>query len=303
MNEENHFNPVMLFNKGEYHLAAGITKTKKFYWKYSKSSHLFIAFAEMHHRKFVSLPNSTFGGIEGNSTPTVNVYDEFIHTICEGLKEFCQEIEIRLPPMSPAYFNVEEQYYSLVRNGFNVVRTDLSYLQTVDEHCFSTKIDYANLKRLKKAKKIGIKTNVATNDELESIYEVVYKNRIANGYEISLSFDQLSFQIDRLSAHVLFSTVLEGVKIATAICVRLSCETLYVMYWGDLPEYRNLSPIVSLAEGIYDYCKSESIKYIDIGTSTFNLNPNQGLMKFKRDLGFRPSLKFTLIKEINEKFK
>ena len=87
--------------------------------------------------------------------------------------------------------------------------------------------------------------------------------------------------------------------ISSAFCVSISEDVLYVLYWGHNNKYDNLSPVVFLANNIYDFAKDKNYKILDIGTSSVNGLIDTGLTKFKESLGFSSDLKFTLIKKIN----
>jgi hypothetical protein len=299
MNEGRDKKSIILFNDVEYWSVAKIKNIHEYFYKYSKKSYLFIAFAIDENKEAISLPNSTFAGFESNSNPSPAVYDEFINRFCEDLK--CKEvngISIHLPPLSNAYFNVSEQYYFLVRNSFIIKKSDLSYVINVDDHDFEAKIDYANLKRLKRLRRELVFSRPLDISNLELVYSVIKSNRQSRGYELSLNYEDVKTQIQCLCKHILFGVFSGDHIIASAICVHLTSDVLYVMYWGELAEFKSLSPIIILAECIYNYSRENNIKFIDIGTSTINTQANAGLMKFKFDLGFKPHLKFVMRKEL-----
>ena len=64
-----------------------------------------------------------------------------------------------------------------------------------------------------------------------------------------------------------------------------------MLYWGEDISYIRESPVVILSSGIYDYCSDERISLLDVGTSTMNGFPDPGLLRFKRALGFKESIK------------
>jgi lipid II:glycine glycyltransferase (peptidoglycan interpeptide bridge formation enzyme) len=82
--------------------------------------------------------------------------------------------------------------------------------------------------------------------------------------------------------------------IASSICISINSDVLYVFYWGDVQNDNSYSPITFLASYIYDYAKENLYKVIDVGTSSINSEPIYGLINFKRNLGFKESLKLTL---------
>jgi len=268
-------------------------------YKYSKKSFIRIWFSRISDGGFLSLPHSTFGGFVGNSVPSIDIYDNLIAKFCDDIKQKGGKfIEIKLPPLSAAYYHVDLQVYALLKNGFSIVCSDLSYIMNINSTSFENIIDYSNLKRLKNLRNNNIVGEILSDEHLYDVYEVIKENRASKNYSLSLSFAEVKKQVEILQSHVFFACKLNNLIIASAICVRINNDTLYVMYWGDLPEYKSYSAVVLLCETIHKYCVQNQIKFIDIGTSTFNLDPNIGLMKFKTDLGFSSCLKLTLSKGI-----
>ena len=82
--------------------------------------------------------------------------------------------------------------------------------------------------------------------------------------------------------------------LASAICIRISPDILYVFYWGDADGTSTLSPVVVLAAGIYERCQMLGIRLLDAGISTDQGRLNEGLRTFKRNLGFAESSRLTL---------
>ena len=82
--------------------------------------------------------------------------------------------------------------------------------------------------------------------------------------------------------------------IASSVCIEVEKSILYVFYWADNINYSSTSPITFLASGLYNYCQENNYRILDIGTATIDSEPNYGLISFKRNLGFKESIKLTL---------
>jgi lipid II:glycine glycyltransferase (peptidoglycan interpeptide bridge formation enzyme) len=85
---------------------------------------------------------------------------------------------------------------------------------------------------------------------------------------------------------------------AAGITIRVSRHAVYVFCWADAAGFSGVSPIVLLAETIYEHARAEGAQWMDIGTSTNNLSPNYGLIHFKRNLGCEASLKLAYSKAL-----
>jgi lipid II:glycine glycyltransferase (peptidoglycan interpeptide bridge formation enzyme) len=78
--------------------------------------------------------------------------------------------------------------------------------------------------------------------------------------------------------------------------MRFNRDVVYIFYWCDVAGFSGVSPIVLLAETIYEHARTEGARWMDIGTSTNEGSPNYGLIHFKRNLGCEASLKLAYSK-------
>ncbi len=134
---------------------------------------------------------------------------------------------------------------------------------------------------------------------LSLVFETLAINRANKGYKMSMSMSQLQKIVDTFPKDIVLFGCPQGEHLASAaFCLRLSSEVLYVFYWGDRPEYATFSPVVSVADSIYRYGQAQGFKLLDVGTSTIDIEPNIGLLEFKRSLGFNESLKLVMRKSL-----
>ena len=89
-----------------------------------------------------------------------------------------------------------------------------------------------------------------------------------------------------------------AVELAAAICIGVSEKVMSVFYWGYIEGVQDYSPVVLLASAIYEHCQSGGITILDTGIATEAGEPNYGLIRFKRSLGFHESLKLILAKDL-----
>ena len=63
--------------------------------------------------------------------------------------------------------------------------------------------------------------------------------------------------------------------------------------WADHPEYRSLSPIALLCEEIISDARQRGIAVVDLGTASVNGFLDEGLARFKKNLGAISTLKIS----------
>lgn len=167
--------------------------------------------------------------------------------------------------------------------GFSVKKTELHYYRFVSDE-FDDGISKGQKKCLRHDSRV-----VLVSDLSERLYSVISTNRESKGRKLSMSYEQVSAMQNATNGVVCFR--LEDYS-ACAICIRVSPNVLYVWAWGDNGKG---SPVVRLAKGIFDWCKSQEIKILDIGNAlNEDGTENEGLRDFKLRLGFKPTVKVTI---------
>lgn len=206
-------------------------------------------------------------------------------------------LEILPAPMAhdPAAFS--NQVYALRSRGFDIGRCDLNQSLVVDARPLVERMSHGNRKRLAKCEREGYRCEPVGLEALPAVYDTVAMNRAAKGHAMSMTLGQLQTMADALpGALQLFACQGGGEMAAAAVCLRLDARTLYVFYWGDRPGHAQHSPVVAVAEAVYRHAQAHGFSLLDAGTSTLDADPNPGLLRFKRGLGFDESLKLRLEK-------
>jgi hypothetical protein len=183
--------------------------------------------------------------------------------------------------------------------GYEASQCDLNHSLEIDQRPLSERMNYANLKRLRKGCREGLVAQELLEKDLPEVYDTIAVNRATKGIKMSMSLLQLEEMMESFPEAVkLFGCRVGGELVAAAVCIRVEDGVLYVFYWGDRPGYSSLSPVVTLADAIYAYCQNRGIRLLDVGISTVDSQPNFGLIQFKSGLGFSASLKVRMTRLI-----
>ena len=70
-----------------------------------------------------------------------------------------------------------------------------------------------------------------------------------------------------------------------------------VVYWGDAGHELPRSPMNVLAHALVARSLDEGVRSLDIGPSSIDGVPDQGLIQFKRSIGAREDLRLHLVRE------
>jgi hypothetical protein len=242
----------------------------------------------------------TFSGLGFLEDTDLNELFLFFKSVESALRSKGANV-LEVLPAPQAYDPVafSKQVYLLRSCGFEMIRCDLNQSLNIDERSLSERMSYSNRKRLRKCEREGLVARQLPLSDLPLVYETLVINRAIKGNTLSMSLVQLQLMVDTFPEDiVLFGCSNENHLAAAAYCLRLSPSILYVFYWGDRPEYATSSPVVAVADTIYRYAQMQGFRVMDVGTSTVDMEPNLGLLKFKLGLGFEESLKVVMRKSL-----
>lgn len=287
-----------LFNSPEFFRLHAGGKGHYFQWLSKGKARITLHFTETAEGVYRSPARGTFGGLSCVADLPMGELEDFLAAVQDHLLGLgARVLEILLPPLQHDPASVSSQYFVLRAMGFREPLVDLNYALELNPKPFAERVNHANRKRLNKCRREGFQALKVGPERLTGVYAVIAENRASKGYPMTMGEAQVrEMQALFPDAVELFACESEGVTVAAAICLRLSPEVLYVFYWGDLPGYAQNSPVVLLAECIYQSCQDRGITLLDAGTSTLDMQLNHGLINFKRGLGFQESLKFRLEK-------
>lgn len=275
-----------------------------FYFEYLKLDEVIasIYFCKMSNGKWRSPLRGTFSGLYAGVDVRLQELLDFMGHVEDFMRQNGADcLEILVPPLAHQSSLNSRQIYLLHSLNYQFSQCDLNYTLDVSSNPFDAHLSIGNKKRLKKCYKNNLLATQLPNSKLAEVYKVINENRVSKGYQVSMTLAQLEKMIDSFEQETcLFGVedLTENKFIASAICFRIYPSVLYVFYWGDLPGYSTLSPVVLLAESIYKFCQFNNIATLDVGTSTEDKQPNHGLINFKRALGFEESLKFRMTKNL-----
>jgi hypothetical protein len=257
-------------------------------------------FTEKEPGFFASPRRGTYGGINAIHSD-VTLFDLFIEDIETAIRKAGgKRLQIAPAPFAHHPEQSALQTNVFLRRKYDILKCEVNYDLTVDEVPLIEKMERNNQKRVRKCQREGcVFEHYNRREEYEQVYDVIRRNRESRGFPVTMTLDHM-LEMKSLFPDTwqFFGTRKDGRMIAASVCIRLNPETLYVFYWGDLPDVHTMSPVAFHASNLYAYCQSQKIRMLDIGTATDNCIPNVGLMKFKERLGCRASLKLILGKDL-----
>lgn len=226
------------------------------------------------------------------------MFFDVVRNFLSDLKEYVtnngfKEVIITLPP-NLYQVNMNAKFVnSFIQLGYTMGLPDINNWVNLNEFD-GVWVKGVVAQNCRKAIKHGLVWSVATEmHELEETYEVIHSNREDQGRKIFMSLEDILevrkvFPVD-------FFQIREknGNIVGASIFYRGHEKIIQGVFMGDDMEKRNLGIMNYMYMNIYEYYKELGYNYIDLGTSSLDGEPNQGLIRFKELHNCKTSLRFT----------
>ena len=260
-----------------------------------------IHFAEESPGVFRSPRLGTFGSFDFKELPCLELVELFADETERILRDRgARQITIVSPPFAHGPELSHLVYLALHNRGYRATPHSLNQSVRVDDRPFNARVDADGRRRLVRARESGLEVRKLTSlQELSDAYEVILDNTQRKGYQLSMTWERIREMVEIFGDRIYgFGAFRATQHAAASITIRVSQDVVYVFYWGDAAGFSGVSPIILLADAIYEHARAEGARWMDIGTSTNEGAPNYGLIHFKRNLGCEASLKLAYSKSL-----
>jgi hypothetical protein len=130
------------------------------------------------------------------------------------------------------------------------------------------------------------------DEERRKIFDLICQNRAKFGRPIYMTFEDIINTSHLWPTDFFKITTRNNLLAASGIFYRYHPDICYAVFWGDNDTGRPLRAVDFMAFQIWSYYKSMGYSYIDIGISTEEGNPNEGLLRFKESHDATSSLRY-----------
>lgn len=206
-------------------------------------------------------------------------------------------IEIILPPAFYHHSFIAKQINCLWRKGYKFSAVELNFSFNICKIGESYhEIIWRNArKNLRISLEVNLQFEIALDDLQREIgYDVIARNRNHRGFPLRMTWEQVKQTTKVIPADFFLVNYSQNMPIAAAIVFHITEKIVQVIYWGDIPGYSELKPMNFLSFKLFEFYKSLGKEYIDVGHSTENSIPNQGLCEFKESLGCSINPRYTM---------
>jgi hypothetical protein len=251
--------------------------------------------------RFESGFSAPFGGFDFvRPNETVDRVELVVDTaLAEVRRAGCREVTFRLRPT--AYGEVEVLVQStLLNRGLSVVACDLN--QHIDLRPLSGVAAY--MEQLKSPARRALRhaaeepfafTEAHEPEEWQTGYDVLAENRRAKGRQLSLGPDYIDRIRSAFPRQIRMFVLRHGTApCAAALTYDVLPATRLVVYWGDGHHQLPRSPMNYLALKVVEHSLASKTALLDLGISSDHGVPDHGLVRFKRSILAKTSLRLVL---------
>lgn len=208
-------------------------------------------------------------------------------------KEGLEEISVTLPPNLYQTNMNAKLVNAFIKIGFTMATPDIC--NWADLKNFDGKwAKYVVEQNCRKAVKHGLSWSMVTDrDSMEEGYKVILRNREEQGRKIYMSLDDL-LEMNRIVPVDFFCVKdSDGNVLGAGVFYRGHEKIVQGIFMGDDMEKRNLGIMNLMYKHCFYHYKDMGFDYIDLGTSSFEGEPNIGLIRFKELHNCLTSLRYT----------
>lgn len=239
-----------------------------------------------------------FGSVEFSGSVPAGVLFEFLRFFESKLRSRdVSRIVIKSYPCAYAEAQSVLLQTFLLNLKYNVTTAEIASVIRVTTDGARRTFHRSEKRKLGKAIGAGLVFKELPNESLEVVYNFIHRCRNEKDYTLSMTLADLKIAMTMFpERYFLFGVFANDRLAAAAITIRVKDNILYDFYHDHDAAFDHLSPVVLLVEGIYDFCYTNRIEMIDLGTSAVEGLPNFSLLHFKNYLGGNPTSKLTFEK-------
>ena len=246
----------------------------------------------------VSPLKNPFGSYEFSDSIEPKELFDFIRWVEASLIEKgAKRIEIKT---FPAMYNLSASAILLTfltNLGYKVRNAELSACIEVSATSLYQAMSSYEKRKSGQLKRSNLRFAGVPSSKFKDVFDFISSCREERKQKMSMTFGQLKTVCDHFSDRFyLFGVYDNNALAAASISILVNQSILYNFYSAHARQYDSLSPVVRLMEGMYEFCQSEKIRIIDLGTSALKGRPNFTLLDFKLNLGAKPTEKLTFEK-------
>ncbi|WP_420155822.1 GNAT family N-acetyltransferase [Siphonobacter sp.] len=243
--------------------------------------------------KAISPRRATFGGIETSTNVPLPALQVFVQAVLAEVSTV-PFLELRSFPDGLNPELAAHLHRLFMEADFRVTTTELNQHLLVSSLPIEQHLHASTLRRLRKSEREGFTFSEWVEPDWPQVHTFIAESRRRKNRPMTLSLEQLRQSVQQLPGIFRVFTVRQNsILAALIVTVHINNRILYTLYPADDPAFLSSSPLILAYAGLYRLCQREGYELLDLGISTENGERNEGLIRFKNNLGAMESEKRT----------
>ncbi|MFY0591026.1 hypothetical protein [Roseivirga sp.] len=265
---------------------------KHFYWvnesDMSVSAHLAFSLIEDVAYSPHQLP---FGGIEFSKDLSELDLQVFLKSVESRLDESGVK-KIRIHQAPEAYANQDVVKKALLQCDYEIIQTRIFHTIAVNDSDLLPEMHKMEQRKYKMCYRDGaIFREIKKKEKIEAFQWIERKRNLAYKPP-SMSWVDLQEASQRNpKVYKVFGVFLNDWLLAATVLVVVNGRAVYHFMPAsqvNFRQYKKYSPMVFLVNGLYNWCRTNGVEILDLGTSYVDMKMKDSLAKFKENTGGKP---------------
>lgn len=244
--------------------------------------------------------SAPFGCVEETRPQQLLYYIDAIHALRDYAQTCGCHIRLTLPPdIYSTKSQISKQYLAAMSAGAQMLYTDYNYAMPLARDMdVESMLTPKSRSKYRASVRAGLECKVYDASDsyaLTEAYRVVTINHESRGYPVHMTLDNLHSTLERIVDGRVYIMTYGGESIAAAINYHHPGGIVQDIYWGNVPEAAGLRPMNNIAVCMLKDYARDGFRWFDLGPSSIDGIPDEGLCLFKESLGFSLFAKPTLL--------
>ncbi|MDP8241356.1 MAG: GNAT family N-acetyltransferase [Candidatus Hatepunaea meridiana] len=255
---------------------------------------------ESGEKVLVSHPGASYGGPAWSRKLRYHQLENLITSLVDYARDRgFKQIKMTPPPIIYNRDNDQSLDFALKRNGFNIIRNELTQAVRLDFDEAKLLDSFVNKTRTayRKAVKEELVFRVITNPtavEFDRFWEILVENRQGLGVVPAHSRHEIERLHNLIPDELMLAVIEHKGRIVTTIW-NFICNkyTVLEFYMAHEASAQILRPVPFITYHTLLWAKKQGFKWLDFGISSIWGDPTWGLLKFKENFNARHFLRLT----------
>jgi hypothetical protein len=276
---------TVLFNSKEFIELSKNKKTVSYSQEGLHGKYIFNVSFDIDGTEAISLKGCPYAGLDIHGQYDQNEIKKFLIRSIKDLKSIgVRKVTIKNPPSFLQEDCVEN---ILIECGFFISSEEINHHLELNIEDYYSSIHEMQRRKIAKCIQSKFKFQIEPSYKVGEIYKFIQSCRTQQGLEINVSLNYLKGAFSLLASNYNLFTIRnkENKILAATVIVMINESVVYNFLPAFDRNYKAHSPLAFLTYELYNYFSRKEFSYMDLGISSINGTPQEGLIKFKERMG------------------